>query len=49
MPKMGSKSQKLTEILRFENLARWRFHLGFTHKKSYNSLNFGFTFMCLNR
>ena len=32
--------QKLTEMLKFENLVRWRFRLGLTDKKSYNSFNF---------
>ena len=55
MQKIGSKSQKLTEILRFENLVRWRFRLGLTHKKSHNSIlkiessSFGFSliYICL--
>ena len=38
MPKIGSKSQKLREILRFENLARWRFRLGSTHEKDVDSV-----------
>ena len=40
MQKNWLKYQKITEILRFENLARLRFCPGLTHKKSYNSLNF---------
>ena len=40
MQKIGSKSQKLNEILRFENVAKLRFCLDWTHKNSCNSHNF---------
>ena len=40
MQKIGSKSQKLDEILRFGKLANTRFWLDLTHEKSCNSLNF---------
>ena len=40
MKKIGSKSQKLVEISRFENLMKLRFHLGMTQKNTRNSLIF---------
>ena len=38
--KIGSKSQKLVEISRFENLMKLRFRLGMTQKNTRNSLIF---------
>ena len=40
MQKIGRKFQKLSEILRFENLATLRFRLNYRHKNSCKSLNF---------
>ena len=34
MKKIGSKSQKLVNISRFENLLKLRFHLGMTQKNT---------------
>ena len=38
--KIGSKSQKVSEILRFENFMGLRFRLDLTHENGRNSLNF---------
>ena len=38
--KIGSKSQKVSEILRFDNFMGLRFRLDLTHENGHNSLNF---------
>ena len=37
---LGSESQKVSEILRFDNIMGLRFRLDLTHKNGHNSLNF---------